>query len=402
MESGRAEKAPKPARSGTPAWNNSGVLILRRSRIRGTAKLLAVTCALVLCGILVAGLEPFHAPINQVTWVQNGSGLDFGRHGTILSSQPFQISKQVEENFCSVEVALQPGRLDSFSTIFAFFTPDHKIRFSLHQFDTQMALQNRLESWRGERVVVHAPGVFLTKEPRLIAIASGAEGTRIYVDGILLGLARQFQLTSQDCSGQLVVGTSPVVNSNWSGQLQELAFYNQELTSSQVARHFETWSAQRRFYVLPDEHPRALYRFDEHGGRVVHDSSGSGIDLSIPERYLIVREKFLEAVWREFHNDWGYWKNVLINIGGFVPLGLFFCALAVHKGIRFPALSTVILGAAVSLTIEVLQAFLPTRDSGLTDLITNTLGTFFGVMLYRWKPGLVNAVFQRVSLMVFR
>jgi len=100
-------------------------------------------------------------------------------------------------------------------------------------------------------------------------------------------------------------------------------------------------------------------------------------------------QKFLSPFWEEFYPNWAYWDDVLINIAGFVPLGFLFCAYFSLAGrIKRPFLVTILLGFTLSLLIETLQAFLPTRDSGTTDLITNTLGTYLGSELYRlnlWK-----------------
>jgi glycopeptide antibiotics resistance protein len=89
----------------------------------------------------------------------------------------------------------------------------------------------------------------------------------------------------------------------------------------------------------------------------------------------------------------------VINIGGFVPLGFFFCAyfsLAWRR--ERPVLATIVFGAIVSLAIAVLDSFLPTRDSIVTDIITNTLETAIAAALYDREQDAVSLSDDRLMI----
>ena len=134
--------------------------------------------------------------------------------------------------------------------------------------------------------------------------------------------------------------------------------------------------------------------FNERAGNVVHNQAKSGVDLYIPEKYVVLDKIFLEPFWKEFNMSRSYWDSAFKNIVGFIPLGFcLFACLSAHK-LRRATLATVILGTLVSLTIEILQAYLPTRDSGTTDIFTNTLGTYIGVIACRVVSPILAARFS--------
>jgi hypothetical protein len=341
--------------------------------------LLAI-CLLVLCGILMAGLWPFHAPKNEVAWLSEGNGLLFGKHGTIVSASPFKTRASQDDNSCSLEIWLEPARVDSGGMILAFYGPASRdAPFAARQLRGGLVLERESQSHSAKKAEIYVGDVFKRLKPVFVTITSGEAGAATYVDGTLVKRFPNFAFSSPDLRGQLIVGNA------WPGQFKGLAVYDRELTAREVSQHYANWTENTQADFAKSGGVVALYLFNEGRGNVVHSQVASATDLLIPERFLVFHKEFLKPFWREFRPGWSYWKDVGINVAGFVPLGFFFCSyFALVRRIEHPALVTIAVGFLVSLAIEVLQAFLPTRDSGTTDLITNTFGTALGVILYGW------------------
>ncbi len=339
---------------------------------------LLILCIAVLCVILTLGLWPFHAPGNDVAWLKNRDGIRFGYPGTAIGTGSIHASGSADPQSCSVEIWLLAARADQEGTALTLYLPNVPARFALHQSLSDLELQ----SGKSRRHHFYVNDVFRRDQPVFITITSGVSGTAVYGNGKLLRMVRGFHLTP--CAGKLIVGDSPRQQDPWSGQVRGLAIYANELAPPAVLRHYDSWTKTGRPEVAKPDQAVALYLFDERAGDIVHNRAQAGVDLVMPATYRVQDKLFLEPFWEEFELSWSFVKGVLKNVVGFVPLGFCFYAYftAVCK-IRRAALASILVGFAVSLTIEVLQGYLPTRDSGTTDLITNTLGTWIGVALYQ-------------------
>lgn len=357
---------------------------------RWKAGLLAVACAVVLGGILVACLWPFHSPKNQVAWLGNGNGLRFGRYGTILSEGKFDPAGWPKTGGWTLEIWLRAQNAWESRTLLSFYDSRRPIGLALQQSNIDLLVETG--RWGEERRAathkLYAGGVFHYRPLILLTLTSHPPKTAIYVNGRLIQTSGQFPIPAQLLAGRLVVANSPVENNSWPGELRGLALYAGALSPAQVRRNYENWSESGRPFLsgaMPDERVVAVYVFNEHAGNVIHNQIASGINLSIPPRYLVLNHTLLARPWNEYYAGWDYWKNVAYNIGGFIPLGfIFYPFLTLILRVRRGAAVTIILGGLVSLAVEIFQAYLPTRDSGMTDIITNTLGTALGAGLCVW------------------
>ena len=133
--------------------------------------------------------------------------------------------------------------------------------------------------------------------------------------------------------------------------------------------------------------PIALYFFDEHGGDQILDHSGNQNHLQIPANFHRLRNIILGLPTKDQWFSHSNLMDIAINILGFAPFGFFLSAwLRQTDRISAPLVFgiTILLGFCLSLTVELIQAYLPTRDSSLMDVISNTLGTAIGILLFHF------------------
>lgn len=362
-------------------------------------RILGPICFCLLGGILYAGLTPFstHLP-NEVHWSENPRGLQFSRYSMIRASGSIQWSGSEDQGPCTLEIWLQPARVSQSRTILAFYTSDFVISLSLRQWTDSIVLERQMRDGQEKigREQMVANNIFHDGQASLVTITSDGRRAEIFANGILTEPLRTFHLSSRDLAVQWIAGNSPVSDNSWSGLLRGLAVYDRRLTAQQVRDHSDAWTQKGQPGSSAADGLLALYLFKEGTGKLIRSEVTTGPNLYIPEYYQILHAKFLSSPVEDFRPNEGYVEDVLVNIAGFVPVGFFFCAyFSLRRRIPHPAITTILIGAAISLAIEILQAYIPPRDSSTTDVITNTLGTILGVMLYGWEP--CQALLHRVT-----
>jgi len=195
-----------------------------------------------------------------------------------------------------------------------------------------------------------------------------------------------------------VIGTSPMGYQPWLGEIHGLAVYSKEVSAEDALRHYKNWTISGETADLDEA--IAYYGFTERKGLEIHNAVVSGPDLEIPRSFAIPYKGRLTSPIKEFHANWRYLNDVLLNIAGFVPIGFaIYACFALSRSRRSAVPCTILAAGFLSFVIEVLQAYIPRRVSGTTDIITNTLGAALGAWLAR--PNLVRAVLRGINSLNF-
>ncbi len=306
----------------------------------------------------------------------------------ISSSGNFHAEAGSDGQPCSVEILVRAQFLGDVHTFLSFYAGNDFLPFELRQYSQGLLIFRRFEDAQNHvsSAEVDVEHVFRRGHATLITITSGLGGTKIYLNGELAQTAPAYHIYASNFAGELLLGTAPFNYDVWSGDISGLALYGQELDAQRVHRHFFEWTESGGLPADPTENALAQYFFAERSGTIVHNEASGQPDLEIPEHFQVPHKEFLSPPWKEIAPFWIYVDDLVRNIVGFMPLGmLLYLYLARRHSGRQAALQAIVMGGLTSLTIEILQAYVPQRYSGMTDIITNTSGTGLGVVLLQPK-----------------
>jgi VanZ family protein len=342
-------------------------------------------------------LWPFNPfPRNGVQWSQGTSGILFESDGVVVSSSPLLLPQHDVESY-TLELLLRPAAVTTSQTILVFYSPGRSQQLVLRQYLNGLVVthDDSIYNDSTRRITFYVDKVFRPAGVVHVTVSSGPNGTVVYLDGRVANHNPGFTIERTDLSGEIILGGAPVACNTWRGELRGVAIYSKELTEADVLHHYQDWMAQS---VDPDlANALALYNFDARAGREVRNEIPSGPNLKIPETFFVPHKEFLRSPVSEFRPTRGYAIDLLPNIAGFIPLGMVVCAYFVWStSSRRAIMITTLACGLLSLAIEILQYYVPRRGSGMTDILTNSVGALIGAMLL--NVGIVRRALEQLKL----
>jgi hypothetical protein len=170
---------------------------------------------------------------------------------------------------------------------------------------------------------------------------------------------------------------------SWRGGILAVAIFDRELTQEELGLHAAGAELVQRPEFRTQKNLLTFYAFTEGRGERARNGLSHGPDLLFPKRITPPTGSTFFST-RRLHLKGSPWltMDTIQNVLGFIPLGFMICWRKTRR-YWFLALA---LGFAFSLSIELLQSWIPGRSSSALDLASNSLGALVGGLI-GWVAG---------------
>jgi VanZ family protein len=331
--------------------------------------------------------------INNVRWSKDSPGIDFGKFG-IAHTEPF-IEETGSDHALSIDIVIKPSAGDGngFSHILTLHNGDDEAQLLMGQWRSSIVFMNGNDYENREKTKkIRANTADAESDEIFITVASGTGGTSLYFNGqqVKKNEGLILKVPGGDNKLRLILANSIYGKQPWKGRIRGLAFYRNVLSDQQAALHYSEWMKEGNLGFAEKENPWILYTFDEKSGITAVDHGTGKYNLTMPERMTVFKRVFLEykgfKAYDEKDKLFSFISDLVVNLLGFIPFGFMVSLILFKANGKFPIhyiLISVAAGFLLSLMIEILQAWLPSRSSDMNDLILNTSGALLGAVIFR-------------------
>ncbi len=222
---------------------------------------------------------------------------------------------------------------------------------------------------------------------RYLTITTGLDGTCVYLEGQLVRKRRNLllKIPTGTVETTLVLGNSVNGRHPWKGEFYGFVLFPFQLNAKDIVIHHDEWMKSNSFSSFKKYSPSIMYMFDENSGHKALDHSSGGHHLNLPAQFRILQKEILGIPQRTDLTTKSSIQDILLNLLGFIPFAIALNAVFLHANrwtAKHGALLTLLLCFTISLSIELIQAEMPSRSSQLIDLILNTLGSGLGLVVF--------------------
>lgn len=350
---------------------------------------------LVLLVILIVGLRPkVISPQNHTEWIADRTGLRFEKTGIAYTDSISDLieSEILSPNAFSIEFSLKAKDFseEGFHFILLLHGGRDSDQLLIGQWQSSLIVMNGDDyEYRKKTPRLTVTSTDDVPETQFITVTSGNDGTRLYLDGRLVAAKKGMRLElPKGKTVRLITGNSAYGSHPWEGDLYGLAVFGKALSQEEVATHYSGWSGNLDFTFAQSLAPVILYNLDQKGTNRAMQNGDHSHALQVPLRVKPLLPNFFFQNWNHQKRGRNLFKDLdaVVNLLGFIPLGLLLGATLTKLGGKFEAHCVSIslaTGFLVSLWIETLQAWMPVRSSDMQDLVLNTAGTLVGALCCR-------------------
>jgi len=341
-----------------------------------------MTLTSIFCYVFViffVGLLPFNFFQTNKASVNQTSGLHITPPSTIFTQEPPEKLSTIKNFTILLNLSSYLSDWSSgYARILTYSLDNKNMNFMVGQWSESLVLRINAD---GQPKIIQFETEWFFNKYRTTTVAITYDGKTLtsYREGQKVKEMQVGSLTFSNWNRKypLVIGSEADGKNDWEGYIYSLSIFDSVLSPGEIKTGLINTNRAP---------PLIQYSFREGNEKSIKDlGKGRPANLTIPQFFKPYKKTMLAFEYEWLFVNKHYFFDVWTDIIGFIPLGFLLAAYLTKKRFSYFAimLQALLVGALTSLSIEILQVFLPTRASSLTDVISNSLGALLGTIVFK-------------------